>query len=39
MALERGELEESQALLEELLLKDPTFEGASDLLIEATDRI
>ena len=39
LALERGELEESQAWLEELLLKDPTFEGASDLLIEATDRI
>ena len=39
MALERGELQESQAWLEELLLKDPTFEGASDLLVEVTDRI
>ena len=39
MALERGELEESQAWIEELLLKDPTFEGASELLIEVTDRM
>jgi hypothetical protein len=39
MALERDELEESQAWLEELLLKDPTFEGASELLTEVTDRI
>ena len=38
-ALERGELEESQAWLEELLLKDPTFAGASELLTEVTDRI
>ena len=39
MALERGELEESQVWLEELLLKDPTFAGASELLIEVTDRM
>lgn len=39
MALERGELEESQAWLEELLLKDPRFEGAADLLTEVKDRI
>ena len=39
MALERGELEESQARLEELLFKDPTFEGASELRIEVTDRM
>ena len=39
MCLERGELEESQAWLEELLLKDPSFEGASELLVEVTDRI
>lgn len=39
MALERGELEESQAWLEELLLKDPTFAGAADLLVEVTDRL
>ena len=38
-ALERGELEESQAWLGELLLKDPTFEGASELLIEVTDHM
>ncbi|GMR22905.1 MAG: hypothetical protein BMS9Abin37_1286 [Acidobacteriota bacterium] len=39
MALERGELDESRLWLEELLLKDPTFEGASELLIEVTDRM
>lgn len=39
MALERGDLEESQARLDELLLKDPGFEGASDLHIELTDQI
>lgn len=39
MALERGELEASQAWIEELLLKDPRFEGASELLIEVTDRM
>ena len=38
VALERGELEESQVWLAELLLKDPTFAGASELLIEVTDR-
>jgi len=39
MALERGELEESQTWLGELLLKDPTFAGASELLIEVSDRM
>ena len=39
MALERGDLKESQARLHELLLKDPSFEGASDLHIEVTDQI
>ena len=39
LALELGELEESQAWLGELLLKEPTFEGASELLIEVTDRM
>ena len=39
MALERGELEESQARIDELLLRDPDFEGASDLHIEVTDQI
>ena len=38
MALERGELEESQAWLEDVLLKDPTFEGGSELLTEVMDR-
>lgn len=39
MALERGELRESEAWLNELLLKDPRFEGASELLTQVTDRI
>ncbi len=39
MALERGDLEESQARIDELLLRDPDFEGASDLHIEVTDQI
>ena len=39
MALERGDLAESQAWLEELLLKDPTFAGAADMLTDVTDRI
>jgi serine/threonine protein kinase len=39
LALERGELEESRATLETLLSRDPTFAGATDLLVEVTDHI
>ena len=39
MSLERGELLDSQKQLEALLLKDPSFEGAGELLVEVTDRI
>jgi serine/threonine protein kinase len=39
MALERGELEKSQALLEQLYRVDPTFAGASELHLDVTDRI
>ncbi len=39
MALERGDLEQSQAALDEVLLKDPGFEGARELHVEVTDQI
>ena len=39
MALAHGDLEQSQARLDELLRKDPSFEGASDLHIVVTDQI
>ena len=39
LTLARGDLEKSQARLDELLRKDPSFEGASDLHIEVTDQI
>jgi serine/threonine protein kinase len=39
MTFERGELEQSRAQLEKLLLKDPTSTGAAELLMEVTDRI
>lgn len=39
LALDRGEIEESRTILEQLLARDPTFAGAADLHRLVTDQI
>ncbi len=39
LALERGDLERSRAVLETLLSRDPSFAGASELYVTVTDQI
>jgi len=39
VALERGDVDESRALLEALLARDPSFAGAAELYLAVTDRI